>query len=95
MVYYLRGDDVHFVNHVEDEVEDALLLEQVLPVPQRLQELLSVLVAEIFHFISILLMHKYFSIPEVFLWLYKVVVKVVKAAHLLREILKFKYLKKI
>ena len=42
---YLGGDDIHFVDHVEDEVEDAFLLEQVLPVPQRLQELLPVLVA--------------------------------------------------
>ena len=43
--FYLGGDDIHLVNHVEDEVEDALLLEQVLPVPQGLQELLPVLVA--------------------------------------------------
>ena len=48
-MFHLRSDDIHFVNHVEDEVEDALLLEQVLPVPQGLQELLAVLVAEIFH----------------------------------------------
>ena len=48
MAYYLRSDDVHFVNHVEDEVKDPLLLEQVLPVPQGLQELLPVLVTEIF-----------------------------------------------
>ena len=43
----LAGDNVHLVDHVQDEVEDALLLEQVLPVPQGLEELLALLVAEI------------------------------------------------
>ena len=54
MAFHLRSDDIHFVNHVEDEVEDALLLEQVLPVPQSLQELLTVLVAEDVCFVVLL-----------------------------------------
>ena len=47
MIDCLAGDDVHLVDAVEDEVEDALLLEEVLAVAQRLQELLLLLVAEV------------------------------------------------
>ena len=41
----LAGDDVHLVDAVQDEVEDALLLKQVLPISEGFQELLLLLVA--------------------------------------------------
>jgi hypothetical protein len=41
----LAGDGVHLVDGVQDQAEDALLLEQVLPISQGLEVLLTLLVA--------------------------------------------------
>ena len=94
MAFHLWRDDIHFVDHVKDQVEDSLLLEQVLPVPQCFQELLSIFVAEmkylsIFSFKNIFFAQReifqpFSSLlsPEILLWLDKVVVQIVQAAHL-------------